>query len=61
MAFSPSGNRLVGCDINEDTKADGGFAIFDVTGKGAIIAKCKKGPDFLIELYFSDENVIFFY
>jgi hypothetical protein len=57
LAFSPSGKRLVGVDINEDTKADGGFAIFDVTGKGGLLAKAKKGSDKIIELFWSDESV----
>jgi len=32
--------------------------VFDVTGGGAILAKQKKGPDTIIELFFSDETSI---
>lgn len=61
LAFTPSGLRLVGVDVNMDTKNEG-FAIFDVStpNKGTLLAKCNRGTDRITEIICKDENVRIF-
>jgi len=59
LSFTPSGLRLVGVDVNMDTKNEG-FAIFDISTpkKGVLLAKCNRGTDRITEVVCKDENTI---
>lgn len=52
MAFTPNGKRLVAGAVDVDHS----LAVFDVSGKGAVLWSDKSGPDVIVDLRWNTDD-----
>lgn len=52
IAFTPSGKRIAACAIDVDHSC----AVFDVSGKGAVLWSDKGGPEVIIDTRWLSED-----